>query len=232
MFIDAFVTRLPNGITNVKPGDIFNSLSEPDPSKLIRDFDEMLFYLATDWSTGGVGAGGSAAQAGLGGLIRLTNAAADNDNRWLQRTNPHFLLTPGKKLFFQARVAQISDVTESDVAIGLQIAVASNNFLTPANGVFFRKDDGAATVAFVSRAATVETTSGAIATLAAATPYRFQFYYGGGADLWAGINGAVGARITPAALPSVLMGPTFGIQNGEGVAKNMDLDQVLVLQER
>lgn len=232
MLIDPTVTRLKNGITNLDVGDIFASLVEPDPSKFIRDFDDLVNYLVTDWSTGGVGAGTTAVQAGLGGLLRLTNAAADNDNRYIQRNNPNFQIVAGKRLFFQARIAQISDATQSDVAVGLQIAVAANDFLTPANGIFFRKDDGAATVALVNRAATVETSTGAIATLAAATAYRFQFFYDGGSDLWAAINGVTLARLTPAALPSVLMGPTFGIQNGEAVAKNMDIDQILVLQER
>jgi hypothetical protein len=232
MLIDNLVTRLPNGITNASVGDIFASLVEPDVSKFIRDFTEFDHYLVTDWSTGGVGAGTTAVQAGRGGLLRLTNAAADNDNRWIQRNNPNFQIVSGKRIFFQARLAQISDVTQSDVSVGLQIAVASNDFLTPVNGIFFRKDDGAATVAFVSRAASTETTSGAIATLAAATEYRFQFFYDGGSDLWAGINGTVLTRITPATLPSVLMGPTLGIQNGEAAAKNMDIDQILVLQER
>lgn len=232
MLIDPTVTRLKNGITNLDVGDIFASLVEPDPSKFIRDFDDLVNYLVTDWSTGGVGAGTTAVQAGLGGLLRLTNAAADNDNRYIQRNNPNFQIVAGKRLFFQARIAQISDATQSDVAVGLQIAVAANDFLTPANGIFFRKDDGAATVALVNRAATVETSTGAIATLAAATAYRFQFFYDGGSDLWAAINGVTLARLTPAALPSVLMGPVIGLQNGEAVAKNMDIDQILILQER
>lgn len=232
MLIDNTVTRLPFGITNVPVSDIFASLTEPDFSDFIRDFDDLVNYLVTDWSTGGVGAGSTAVQAGLGGLLRLTDAAADNDNRWIQRNNPNFQIVAGKRIFFQARIAQVSDATQSDVVAGLQIAVAANNFLTPVNGIFFRKDDDAATIALVSRAASVETTTGAIATIAAATAYRLQFFFDGIDSIWAGINGTVLAKITPVALPSVLMGPTFGLQNGEAVAKNMDIDQVLVLQER
>lgn len=230
---DIRVTRYPNGVTNVLESDIFASLPGPDDSRFIADFEEFAKYLATDWSTGGVGAGTTAAQAGLGGLVRLTDSAADNDNRWIQRNNPNFQLTAGKKLFFSARLAQISDATQTDVAVGLQIAVAANNFLTPVNGIFFRKDDDTTAWTFVSRAASVETTSGAIgAAVAAATTYRLQFYYDGGTDLWAAINGSVLTRITPAALPSVLMGPTFGLQNGDANARNMDIDQFMVLQER
>lgn len=230
--IDNQVTRFPNGIGNVPVSDIFNALSEPDFSDFIRDFDDLVNYLVTDWSTGGVGAGSTAVQAGLGGLLRLTTTAADNDNRWIQRNNPNFQLVAGKKLFFQGRLAQISEATQSDVAVGLQIAVAGNNFLTPVNGVFFRKDDNAATISFVSIAASVETNSGQFATIAAATAYRLQFFFDGIDSFWFGINGTIYGKMTPVALPSVLMGPTFGLQDGDAVARNMDIDQVLVLQER
>lgn len=230
--IDNTVTRQPNGIANVAAADIFNSLREPDPSQFIRDFDDFVNYLVTDWSTGGVGLGSTAVQAGLGGLLRLTTTAADNDNRWIQRNNPNFNFIAGKRWFFQVRIAQISDAVQSDVAVGLQIAVAANNFLTPVDGVFFRKDDGAGDIFLVSRAASVETVSASLATLAAATEYRLQMFHDGVDSIWAAINGTVLARITPAALPAVLMGPTIGLQAGEAAAKNMDIDQILVLQER
>lgn len=229
--IDNTVTRFERGVNNVAVGDIFNSLREPDPAAYIRAFDDFITFTAADYSTGGVGTPTRAAQAGRGGLIRLGNSAADNDNSWLQSANPNFQIVSGKKAFFSAIVTP-SDATQSDFVAGLQIAVATNNFLTPVNGIFFIKDDDAATIEFVSRAASVETTSGAIATLVDATSYRLQFFYDGGADLWAAINGSVLARITPAALPSVLMGPTFGVQNGAAVAKTLDVDQYLVLQER
>lgn len=233
-FRDNQVTRLAFGITNNNDADIFNSLREPDQSLYIRDFDEYVNYLVTDWSTGGVGAGSTTVQAGLGGLIRLLTTAAGGDNRWIQRNNPNFQVVAGKKIFFQCRLAQTDDATNGVLAIGLQIAVAANNFLTPVNGIFFRKNAAQTSIEFVSRAAGVETTSGALPNfvLAAATPYRFQFFYDGQADIWCAINGTPLARITPAALPAVLMGPTIGLQAGTAVARNADIDQILVLQER
>jgi hypothetical protein len=225
-------TRLPNGITNVDAADIFNSLREPDLTKYIRDFDDFVNYLVTDWSTGGVGAGTTAVQAGLGGLIRLTTTAADNDNRWIQRNNPNFQLVSGKRLFFQARIPQVSEATQIDVAIGLQIAVAANNFLTPVNGLFFRKDDGDTILHLVNRAASVETVIDLLTNFATATEYRLQFFFDGVDTVWAAVNGTVLGKMTPAALPSVLMGPTYGIQDGDANARNMDIDQTLVLQER
>lgn len=232
--IDNLTTRFPNGVNNVSAQDIFNAIHEPDVSQYIRDFDDYVNYLVTDWLTGGVGAGTTAVQAGLGGLLRLTTTAAGGDNRYIQRNNSNFQITVGKKMYFQCRLAQTDDATNGVFAIGLQIAVAANNFLTPVNGIFFRKPAAATAIEFVSRAASVETTSGltVFPAIAAATPYRFQFYFDGVDSLWGAINGTVYAKITPAALPSVLMGPTFGLQAGTAVARNMDVDQELVLQER
>lgn len=225
-------TRFAGGVNDRDVADIFNQLREPDGSQYIRDFDDFVNYLVTDWSTGGVGAGTTAVQAGLGGLLRLTNTAADNDNRWIQRNNPNFQLTAGKKLFFSCRMAQFSEATQIDVAVGLQIAVAANNFLTPVNGLFFRKDDGDTIIHLVNRAAGVETVVDLATNFAAATAYRLQFFYDGGTDIWAAVNGVTLGRMTPAALPNVLMGPTIGIQDGDAVARNADIDQIFVLQER
>lgn len=229
--IDHQVTRFKNGVTNVDVGDIFNSLHEPDPSQYIRAFEDFITFTSGDWSTGGVGTPTRAAQAGRGGLVRLGTSAALGDNSWLQPANPHFQIVAGKKIFFRARLTPDS-ASLGTTGAGLQIAVATNNFLTPVNGIFFRKAAGASTIELVSRSASVETTSGAIATLTDATQYEIAFFYDGVSDIWGSVNGSVLTRITPAALPSVLMGPTFGIQAGSAVARTLDLDQFLVLQER
>lgn len=229
--IDLQVTRYERGVTNVPVSDIFNSLRSPDPTIYQSFFDDFHVFAAASYSTGGVGTPTRAATAGLGGLVRLGNSAADNDNSWLQSANPTFQIVAGKKIFFSARVTP-SDATQSDFVAGLQIAVATNNFLTPVNGIFWRKSDDAATLELVSRAASVETTSGAVATVVDATQYQLEFYYDGQADIWGAINGGPLTRISPAALPSVLMGFTFGVQNGAAAAKTLDIDQVFVAQER
>lgn len=229
--IDNILTRFQNGVNNVSVGDIFNSLRTMDPTIFQTLLDDFHIFTSASWSTGGVGTPTRAAQAGLGGLVRLGNSAADNDNSWIQTANPTFQIVAGKRIFFAARVA-VSDATQSDFVAGLQIAVATNNFLTPVNGIFWRKNDDAATLELVSRAASVETTSGAVATAVTSTNHHLQFYYDGGSDLWGAVDGSVLTRITPAALPSVLMGATIGIQNGAAAAKTLDIDQVFVAQER
>lgn len=229
--IDNRVTRMNGGITNVLENDIFNSLREPDPTIYNRLFEDFHIYTAAQWSVGGQGTPARAQQAGLGGLLRLTTTAVSGDNSWLQTINPTFQIVAGKKLFVRARLAPDSAANATS-SFGLQPAVAGNNFLTPINGIYFRKAAGASTWEFLNRATNVETSTGAIATGADGVQINLGFFYDGASDLWASVNNAVVARITPAALPSVLMGITFGTQAGTAQARNMDIDQFFVAQER
>jgi len=233
-FRDNSVTRFLGGQCNVSPNDIFNSLREEDPSIYIRLQEEFTAFTAADWSTGGVGTPTRAAQAGLGGLIRLSGSAASGDNSWIQTLNPNYQVTAPttiRKIFFAATVTP-DDATLDVFAAGLQIAVAANNFLTPVNGIFWRKAAGAATLELVSRAASVETTSGPVFTVANATPYKLQIFFDGVDTIWGAVNGSVLTKITPAALPTVLLGPTIGSQNGSAVARTLDVDNIIALQER
>jgi len=235
-FRDNSVTRFLGGQTNVSPNDIFNSLREEDPSIYIRLQEEFTAFTAADWSTGGVGTPTRAAQAGFGGLIRLGGSAASGDNSWLQTLNPNYQVqapTTIRKMFFSTIVTP-DDATNIAFVAGFQIPVAANNFLTPVNGIYFRKSAAAATLELVSRAASVETTSGAIpgVVLANATAVKLQIFYDGITDIWGAVNGAVVARITPAALPTVLMAPTLGEQNGTAVTRTLDVDNIFAFQER
>jgi thiazole synthase ThiGH ThiG subunit len=58
--------------------------------------------------------------AGDGGLLLLTNTAADDDLVALQKTPAAFTLTAGKRAFFACKF-KVSDAAQSDVAIGMQV---------------------------------------------------------------------------------------------------------------
>lgn len=231
MLIDNQVTRLQNGITNLNVGHIFNSMKIPDPSIYHAIFEDFDAFVSASWSVGGVGTPSRALQAGLGGLLRLSGLGASGDNSWIQTTNPTYQITVGKKIFFRSRVT-LDDATNAVAVAGLQIAVAANNFLTPVNGIFWRKSAAQTGWELVSRAASVETTTGNIFTAVAATQVSLEFFFDGVDTLWAGVNGNPLAKITPAALPSVLLGLTEGLQNGTAAIRTNDVDQILVLQER
>ena len=66
----------------------------------------------------------------------------------MQKTPAAFSFTPGKKAFFKCRF-KVSDATQSDVVIGLQ--VIDTTPLDVTDGIYFLKPDDAATVNFVVR---------------------------------------------------------------------------------
>lgn len=224
--------RYPNGVTNVAPQSVFNRLTIPDPTELhvfYEDFDQ---YTAAQWVVGGVGAPvAPALVAGEGGILSVVNSAADNDNNWIQQAVTAWSIQVNKQLWFRARV-QVSDATQTDIALGLQIVVAANNFLTPADGIFLRKDDDALGIKFVSRIGGVETATANFFNIASNTQFSAQFYYDGNGNFLAGINDVVLGRLTPATITAVALKVTAGVQNGDAVARTMLVDQILCVKER
>jgi hypothetical protein len=118
-------TRLPSGLSNRLPSELPESLMPVfDPAKHIEYWNDFLIYNAGDWTTTTTEAGaGSATEAltqGQGGALLITNDAADNDNDFLQLVGEAFKFVLGKKTWFKTRI-KVSDVTQSDFVIGLQI---------------------------------------------------------------------------------------------------------------
>src|ERR1051326_3230854 len=134
MFIDNQVTRYPNGVTNVDVGSIFND------------------FVPTAWTVTETQAGATQATAvGDGGLLALVNSAADNDINQVQKAAGSFLPVVGKKFFMDCKF-NLSNATQSDFAIGIQLVNADGTTLaTATDGIFFLKADDAATVALYVR---------------------------------------------------------------------------------
>jgi hypothetical protein len=232
------VTRFPNALNNLKDNDPLANFSLPDRSQVHSFLEDFDLFLATMWTVGGVGTPTRALVAGDGGILSISNSAALNDNSWIQGSIGY---TPAatRRMFFRAR-ASLDSATLAIAALGLQIAVAANNFLTPVNGIFFRKDTGVATMTLVSRAASVETVSGSLGSVVAAQQFEVAFALDIGSNIIAAAfqpNTANGpaqlvATITPAALPAVALGVVAGCQNGSAVIRTLSLDQIFASKER
>ena len=197
------------------------------------DFDE---YHAVNWTVTETQAGATQALANVdGGVLLLTNSAADNDLNALQKVGESFKFEAGKKLFFKARFA-VSDATESDFVIGLQITDTTPLAVT--DGVYFRKDDGDANLDFVVIKDSTASTATAIATVANNTYLTVGFYYNGVDEIvYAGSvnnnNPTVLGKLPVTNLPDdEELTISFGIQNGEAVAKTMSIDYIFVSKER
>jgi len=229
-------TNFPNGLTNNTAQNILGQMVQLDPTIMhtfFNDFDE---YHAGNWTVTETQAGATQALTNVdGGVLLLTNSAADNDLIALQKVGESFKFEAGKKLFFKARFA-VSDATESDFVMGLQITDTTPLAVT--DGVYFRKDDGDANLDFVVIKDSTASTATAITTVVAATYITVGFYYNG-------VDEVVYAASTNSLNPTVLgklattnlpndeeLTISFGIQNGEAVAKTLSVDYIFVAKER
>lgn len=229
-------TRYTNGVTNNTKENILGQLIDTDPTRLHTYFNDFDTYVAGDWTVTETQAGATQALAdGDGGILLLTNSAADNDLVALNKVGESFLMESGKKAFFKARF-KVSDATQSDFAIGLQITDTTPLDVT--DGIFFQKDDGDANLDFHVEKDNSATSASAIATVADDTYITVAFYYNG-------VDEVVYAASTSSTNPAVLgklattnlpddeeLTISIALQNGEAVAKTMSIDYVYAAKER
>ena len=228
------VTRLPSGMTNVNDVNLFADLRQSDQTIYHTYYNDFDTYTAGDWVVTETDAGATQAlTAGDGGLLLITNTAADNDLVALQKTPAAFTFETGKKAFFRCRF-KVSDATQSDLVIGLQ--VVDTTPLDVTDGVYFLKADGAATVDVICRkdASTGSTSASAIATLTDDTFVTLGWYWDGVDTVQYEVNGVVTGSLTSAAtyLPDTTCTVSFAIQNGEAAAKTMTVDYIYAGKER
>lgn len=232
-------TRFPNGVTNNKPSDPLGMLGMPDPTKFHTFFDDFDKYTAGDWvittTEAGAGSATEALSSADGGALLLTNAAGDNDLDFLQWAGgsgsvyESFLFETGKKLFFKAKF-QISDATQSDCVMGLQITDTTPLAVT--DGVYFVKADASTTINLVVIKDGTSTTTAA-STMADATDIELAFYYDGKSEVKVFADGShVGSSAVTNLPDDEELTISFGIQNGEAVAKTMTVDYIFVAKER
>lgn len=227
-------TRFPYGLTNVGETNLFADMVQPDPTLFHEYWNDFDTYAAGDWTVTETQAGATQAlTAGDGGLLLLTNSAADDDLVALQKSPAAFTFTAGKKTFFRCRF-KVSDATQSDVVIGLQVVDATP--LDVSDGIYFLKADGSTSFSFICRknATTGSTSAASVATLADDTFIELGFYYDGESKVAYEVNGSVIGSLdaSSAYLPDTTCTVSFALQNGEAVAKTMTVDYIYAAKER
>lgn len=224
-------TRFPNGVTNATPAKAFRGFPVIDPTKVHCFFTDFDTYAAADWTVTETSASATQAlAAGDGGRLLLTNAANDDFLTAMQLTVATFTGAAGKKMWFKGRIA-ISDATESDMVIGFQ--GTDTTPLATASGMWFQKDDGAATIKACVANNSTQTTSAALKTLVAATYYDLAIYYNGkdGIEFW--IDDACVYTAAATNFPDTrALNVSFAIQNGAAAAKTLTVDYILAAKER
>ncbi len=225
--------RFTKGVSNVAPNGCLSMFGGLDPTKYHLFFDDFDNYVAADWTVTETGVATQALADGDGGLLLVTNAALDNDASFQQKVGESFLIEAGKKAWFKTRF-KVSDATQSDIAIGLQ--VTDTTPLAVTDGIWFRKDDGDALIDVVVQKddTTGKNEQTSVATLVSDTFISLGWYYDGAGNLEVFVDDVKKATLTASStyLPDTDLTVSFGIQNGEAVAKTMTLDYIFAAKER
>lgn len=239
-------TNLPGGVTNNFRYASMGLLPILDPTVGYTWFNEFNNYWAAntgtvaDWMTTITQAGSGNATAVVTqeafGVVLITNDDADDDNYFAQWKGGNsaaiaetFKFVAGKQAWFKARF-KTSDATQSDLVIGLQIADTTPLAVT--DGVYFLKVDGSTTLNLLVTKNSTSTTT-AVATMANDTYVEVAYYYNGNDTIFVYLNGnRVGQSVATNLVDDEELAVSFGIQNGEAVAKTMSIDYILVYFDR
>lgn len=226
--------RYPNGITTVPKSNPLGMFGMPDPTEWHVYFNDFDTYVAGDWTITTTEAGAGSATEALTdadhGVLLITNDAADNDNDFFQKVGESFLFASGKKLFFKARF-KVSDATQSDFVMGLQITDTTPLAVT--DGVYFMKDDGDANLDFYVTKNSTSTSASAVHTVVDDTYLTVAFYYNGKDAVEYFVDDVKKGTLATTNLPDdEVLTISFGLQNGEAVAKTMSLDYIFCAKQR
>lgn len=234
--------RYSKGVTNVTSDKTMGQLIIPDPTSVHVFMDDFDKFNPGDWLITrihtGTTAGSEVTTDADGAVLVVTPANGDDDSTFFQlKSTPNittaseiFTFEAGKKLWFKARL-KCSDVTQSDFIMGLQ-AADTTPLTSPANCVWFKKDDGDAYLDFGIYSSSVSLLSDtAIATLTNDTYFTVGFYaYSTGYCAYFVNDVEVGS--TTVALPSTELTISFGIQNGAAAAKILSVDYICAIKQR
>lgn len=205
------------------------------------------------WTITVTEAGGGDASSAVadinGGAITITTDAADNDLVFVQHKNESFLLSSGKKAFFKAKFAitdanaNAASINECEWYAGLMVRDTDPLSSTAGDGVtdgiFFMSEDGTQNIYLhcQKNATTGQLSTLTGMTLTVATQTEFAFYFDGAQWLSVFKNGVKIKDIDLTTtlttyLPDTELTVSFGVKNGEAVAKALTVDYILAIQER
>jgi hypothetical protein len=230
--------RYTSGLSTVRAASPLAAYGLPNRLAYHEWFDDFDNFEADQWVITRVGTTPTevATSANHGELL-LTMAATDDSSSSLQwsgddnaAVNETFKFVVGKKLFFQARF-KVSDATQSDFVLGLQITDTTPLAVT--DGVYWRKDDGDANLDFVVIKDSVATTATAASTCANNTYLTLGFAYNGkdGIEFWKD-DVKLGTSALTTLPDDEELAISIHMQNGEAVAKTMSIDYVWCAAER
>lgn len=220
------------GYSNNLPGETLFQWGMLDPFKYHTYANDFDVYTAAEWTVTETQAGATQAiTAGDGGILLLTNTAADDDLVSLQLLQETFRWASTLDMFFKCRF-KVSDATQSDVVMGLQITDTTPLDVT--DGIFFIKTDGAATIQFRVEKDNTASTLTLTNSLVSDTYMTLGFWYEGNTGVFHVFQDdvEVGQVVNTNAPDDEDLTVTMAVQNGEAVAKTMSIDYVMASKLR
>lgn len=187
-----------------------------------------------DWvvttAEAGAGSATETIQDSNWGVIRITNAAGDDDLDSIQSKYEFTKLVASKDTWFEVRF-RINDATEADVILGL--CIRDTTPLAATDYVYFVKDDDDTNWDFVAAKDSSETEVATVDT-ADTSWHTFSIHADGITNLTPYIDGVAGTTITTAGSinDDEEMAITVHLENGEAVAKWIEIDYIRVQQDR
>lgn len=225
-------TNFLGGVTNVAESVTLGSYLAPDPTVAHVWFDDFDAYVAGNWTVTETQAGATQAIIDAdGGVLALTNSAADDDLNQIQWSKETFRLAPRKKLWMKARF-KVSNATQSDLLVGLYITDTSPVASKPSDGVFFQKLDGSTSLTLqVGKNSTYS--SATVATMADDTYVVVGLYYDGLNPIQVFANDVrVGTVAATNLVDDEDLAVGIAVQNGDANARTLSIDYLLIAEER
>jgi hypothetical protein len=231
-------SNYPGGLSNRLEQETLGKWINLDPTTTYTWFDDFFGYTADNWTVTAVGSGSVATTNTAGGVLLVTNAAADNDHYYFQwagtgsgGTKETFKFVRGKRAAFKCRVA-VNEVIQSDFLMGLYVT-DTDPIGGIVDGVYFRKDDGSAVCSLVVNKDSTATTTTAT-TMVAATYVTLGFVYDGNNTVNIFVDENRVASSVATNLPDdEELALSFVIQQGEATnVKTLSVDYIYVSFER
>lgn len=182
----------------------------------------------TEWTTTVVEAGAGdtllASLDGVGGKVRITTAANEDDGGSYQLNGSAFELTSDQVFYCGFFGVQLNDVTQTDFFIGL--AVTDTAILAGvADRIGFQSVDGSTALTFPVEKSNAETNFDPSVTLVDGAAVDLEFYYdGSGLEIF--VDGVSEGNPAVTNLPDdVQMRISWEFLTGEAVANTMEMDR-------
>lgn len=200
-------------------------------------FNDFHSWVADEWTSTEATAATQHILDERNGILRLTSAAAENQGNNIQlggtgdveTTGESWAPEAGKNLWFETRIRG-NDVDQNDIFCGLQ---DENTTLVALDTDYigFTAVDGSASLNTLCANTSVVSTEPGIVTLEDDVFIKLGFKVSGLTKVEWYINDVL-SGVTSVNIPTALMKLSFSSISGEGVANSLDIDYVVVAQDR